>query len=89
MRALHAALLVLVLLGAEAAVARNDGAGWTDPSAIDDNADTDSGDDAVVTVRTDDLGAWVLAWESDEDVGGTLGTDFDILTSTFTRSRRS
>ena len=33
-------------------------------------------------LATDALGNWVVVWYSDDDRGGTIGTDFDVLFST-------
>jgi hypothetical protein len=57
----------------------DDGATWTAPVALNTNAATDSGYDAVAQVTTDGLGAWVAVWVSDDSLGDTIGTDFDIL----------
>src|SRR5690606_17989992 len=43
------------------------------------NAATDSGDDRFAAIATDASGNWVVVWESTDDLGGTIGTDRDIL----------
>ncbi len=51
------------------------------PNAIND-AQNDSGSDAFASVATDGNQNWVVVWQSREDVGGTIGMDFDLLAST-------
>ncbi|NIU61853.1 MAG: hypothetical protein GWN66_11330, partial [Pseudomonas stutzeri] len=51
------------------------------PAALNSNAASDSGDDDVPSVATDGAGNWVAVWTSAEDLGGTIGTDKDILVS--------
>ena len=60
----------------------NNGATWTDPTALNSNAATDSGTDADPQVTTDGGGNWVVVWRSEDDLGGTIGTDQDILYAT-------
>ncbi len=57
----------------------DNGATWTAPAALNTNAATDSGWDWYPQVATDDAGNWVVIWRSYENVGGTIGTDADIL----------
>jgi hypothetical protein len=57
------------------------GASWSLPAALNTNADSDSGGDSVPQVSTDGAGHWVAVWESWDDLGGTIGTDRDILVS--------
>ena len=52
---------------------------WTDPAALNTNATSDSGGDRDPQVTTDGAGNWVAAWESEDSLGGTIGTDEDIL----------
>jgi len=59
----------------------DDGASWTPPVALNTNASTDSGSDYQPQVTTDRGGIWVAAWWSNEPLGGTIGTDYDILFS--------
>ena len=54
---------------------------WSDPAALNTNAATDSGHDRRSEPATDGAGNWVTVWESDENLGGTIGTDYDILVS--------
>ena len=55
------------------------GATWTAPAALNTNAATDSGTDAFPQVTTDGAGNWVAVWSSNDSLGGTIGTDDDIL----------
>jgi len=57
----------------------NNGATWTAPAALNTNAATDSGDDWMPQVTTDGKGKWVAVWYSNDSLGGTIGTDCDIL----------
>jgi hypothetical protein len=57
----------------------DDGVTWTDPEPLNNNAASDSGFDFLARVTTDGLGNWVAVWDSEEDLGGTIGTDLDIL----------
>jgi len=52
---------------------------WSYPVALNTNAETDSGSDSSPQVATDGAGHWVVVWDSDDDLGGTIGTDYDIL----------
>jgi len=52
---------------------------WTPPTALNTNASSDSGLDSYPQVTTDGAGNWVAVWGSDENLGGTIGTDTDIL----------
>ena len=53
------------------------------PQALNTNAGSDSGSDYVPQVATDGAGNWVAVWDSDDSLGGTIDTDFDILFTTF------
>jgi hypothetical protein len=57
----------------------NNGAAWTAPVALNTNAASDSGDDERPQVTTDGMGHWVAVWSSNDSLGGTIGTDYDIL----------
>jgi hypothetical protein len=58
-----------------------DGGGltWSDPAPLNSNAAIDSGDDLLPRLATDEVGTWVAVWRSADSLGGTIGTDFDIL----------
>ena len=64
----------------------DNGATWTAPDALNTNAATDSGYDADPQVTTDDLGNWVAVWQSDDSLGGTIGTDDDMLVARSTNN---
>jgi hypothetical protein len=57
----------------------DNGATWTAPVPLNTNAATDSGDDYPAQVTTDDGGNWVAVWYSNDSLGGTIGTDYDVL----------
>ena len=64
-----------------AARSADNGVTWTAPAALNSNAATDSGNDWSPQVTTDGAGNWVVVWWSEDDLGGTIGTDGDILVS--------
>jgi len=55
------------------------GATWTDPEPLNTNAATDAGRDYGPQVTTDGAGHWVAVWQSQNDLGGTIRNDEDIL----------
>jgi len=57
----------------------DNGANWTAPAALNTYAATDSSWDGWPQVTTDGAGNWVAVWYSNENLGGTIGTDHDIL----------
>ena len=57
----------------------DNGATWTAPAALNTNAAHDSGMDSNPQVTTDDEGNWLAVWQSEDDLSGTIGTDWDIL----------
>ena len=59
------------------------GASWSAPAALNTNADSDSGDDYYPQLSTDGAGNWVALWYSDENLGGAIGIDYDILVARF------
>jgi len=59
----------------------NNGVSWTAPTALNTNAASDSGIDADPKLSVDAAGNWIAVWHSLDDLGGTIGTDFDILVS--------
>ena len=61
----------------------DNGASWSDPAPLNTNAATDSGDDYYPQLTTDGAGNWVAVWYSDEDLGGAIGSDADILVARF------
>lgn len=61
-----------------------DGKRWTNPEIALPNAFTDSKDDDEPVLAADGKGHIVLVWYSFDSLGGTIGTDADILFSTAT-----
>ncbi|HKQ49008.1 MAG TPA: sialidase family protein [Phycisphaerae bacterium] len=57
----------------------DNGATWSAAVALNANAGSDSGVDDDPRIATDGAGTWVVAWYSNEDVGGVIHTDYDIL----------
>jgi len=51
--------------------------------ALNTTAATDSGYDQQPQLETDGGGTWVAVWESDDSLGGTIGSDSDILVARF------
>lgn len=59
----------------------DNGATWSAPTALNTNAGSDTGSEISVSLATDKAGHWVCAWVSTENLGETIGTDFDVLVS--------
>jgi BNR repeat-like domain len=57
------------------------GASWTAPATLNINADSDVADDWSPQLATDASGNWIAVWQSTENLGGAIGTDFDIFVS--------
>jgi cysteine-rich repeat protein len=57
------------------------GVTWTAPAALNANAAADTGLDDRPQIATDGQGTWVAAWVSDNDLGGAIGNDLDVLTT--------
>lgn len=57
----------------------DDGASWSPVAPLNTNAATDTGDDTVPQLTTDAQGLWIATWASTDSLGGTIGTDADIL----------
>jgi len=56
------------------------GATWTDPAGLATNAEKDKGADIeALAAANASSGTWVVAWESTETLGKTIGGDEDIL----------
>ena len=72
-------LLVAVLALAVLAGRGTPAYAWTDPAALNTNATTDAADDNAPQVAADSAGNLVAVWDSDDDLGDTIGTDYDIL----------
>ena len=59
----------------------DNGITWSTPMPLNTNAASDSGNDQNVQITTDGLGNWLAVWKSDDTLGGTIGSDDDILVS--------
>jgi hypothetical protein len=59
----------------------DDGATWTAPQLLNVDATWDSGDDGCVEIAGDRRGHWIAVWCSSRTLGGTIGTDPDVLIS--------
>ena len=57
------------------------GATWSQPALLHASMATDTGSDWSPTIGRDGAGNFVVAWASDDPLGGTIGTDDDILYS--------
>jgi hypothetical protein len=57
----------------------NGGATWMDHAELNTNADSDEKGDVWVQLTTDELGTWIAIWQSWDSLGGTIGTDADVL----------
>jgi hypothetical protein len=55
------------------------GATWAGHAELNTNAGNDAGDDLWPQVTTDGNGIWVAMWYSEDSLGGTIGTDYDVL----------
>jgi hypothetical protein len=64
-------------------IARSIDAGvtWSAPVALNSNAASDTGDDYMPELATDEAGTWVAVWTSKDSLGGTIGIDEDILSA--------
>jgi hypothetical protein len=59
----------------------SDAVNWTTPLPLNSAFRTDTGDDTAPSIATDGFGFWAVVWESTDDLGGTKGTDWDIVIS--------
>jgi hypothetical protein len=66
-----------------------DGITWSPPSALNRNADMDTGDDLSPTIATDEAGTWITAWASNDSFGGAFGRDQDIFFARSTNDGRT
>ncbi len=64
----------------------DNGTTWTAPAALNTNAGSDTDGDYDVQIATDGQGHWVAVWGSQENLGGTIGTDDDILVARSTNN---
>ena len=61
------------------AISTDNGRTWTNPRALNANAEKDLGDDWGVRLTTDRSGDWVAVWASTETLGSRVGGDADIF----------
>lgn len=54
-------------------------ASWSAPRPLNTNAGMDRGADGGPEIATDRSGRWIAVWDSTDDLGGTIGSDADIL----------
>ena len=59
----------------------DNGASWSTVQALNSNADSDSGFDGPPCIMTDGSGNWVTVWNSGDELGATVGPDYDIFVS--------
>lgn len=59
----------------------DNGKTWKNVGLLNGNASSDTGQDTEPHLTTDGKGSWVAVWRSNEDLGGNIGTDNDILLS--------
>jgi len=57
----------------------DDGTSWAGQTWLNTNAGSDSQNDVLPVVETDGQGIWVAAWKTYDSLGGTIGTEGDIL----------
>ncbi len=57
----------------------DDGVTWTAAAALNTNAASDTGHDALPQLTTDGQGLWIAVWRSRDSLGDTIGSDADIL----------
>jgi hypothetical protein len=63
----------------EVARSSDHGATWSTPAPLNSNTAVDSRHDTIPQLAGDGAGNWVVVWRSEDSLGGTIGTDFDIL----------
>ncbi|CAM2070472.1 Exo-alpha-sialidase [Sulfidibacter corallicola] len=71
--------IALGLLFPIAAVPTTAQSEWTDPAPVNTNAANDEDSDLDPQVAHDGAGNWVAVWTTEDTLGGTIGTDNDIL----------
>jgi len=57
----------------------DNGQTWSSPAPLNNNAANDTGNDTNPRIATDGSGHWIVVWSSNDTLGGTIGTDQDIL----------
>jgi Neuraminidase (sialidase) len=56
----------------------DNGVSWSPPKLLNTNGATDTGRELSHHLATDRLGKWVAVWNSNENLNGATGTDYDI-----------
>ncbi|MHC5109570.1 MAG: sialidase family protein [Planctomycetota bacterium] len=69
-------------------ISQDGGATWSDPAALNSDADSDSADDTDPALVTDRGGAWIVVWNAGGSVGGS-GTSTSIHYARSTDNGRS
>ncbi|HYB98153.1 MAG TPA: DUF4215 domain-containing protein, partial [Candidatus Limnocylindrales bacterium] len=64
----------------------DDGQTWSAPAALNSNAGEpvvapNKGEEGSVSIAVNAAGLWVATWHSNDNLGGTKGTDFEIFAS--------
>ncbi|GEM_PF-843599 len=62
-------------------ISNDNGNSWSSPALLNTNANSDAGDDRRPSLINDGQGRWMVAWESNETLGGSQGLDYDIFYS--------
>jgi hypothetical protein len=68
-----------VLFGSAGLIVAQSESLFSDPEPLNTNADIDAGPDLSPQMATDGLGNWIVVWQSEDSLGGVIGTDQDIL----------
>ncbi len=66
------------------AATTNGGVSWSPPLPVNSFAVAPASKDKFPRLATDGMGKWVAAWSSKATLGGTIGSDFDVLSATST-----
>ncbi len=59
----------------------DNGATWSTMELLHPNLATDTGYDSLPCILADADGNWVVAWQSDDSLGGTIDEDYDLFVS--------
>lgn len=57
----------------------DDGATWTNRTALHSNAGTDTGEDYFPSIAANTNGDWIAVWDSTEAIDGDMSVDYDVL----------
>jgi hypothetical protein len=60
-------------------VSSDSGVGWSDAKTLNASTTLELRQNLSPRIRTDGAGTWLAAWRSNDDLGGAIGNDFDIL----------